>query len=150
MQFSVITTFFNFTRSSSFFLLLDLLPQLFNNIFNSIYPLFQCNINNLHTVLLGHPSRKILGTILKVKRGKNSNKPENKKAHDDAKRLTSRRWIYRLYVSIKEGGRGLVSIEDIIDTSKIRFEDFIKNNMENLIRETRNNISINKGTIARK
>ena len=45
------------------------------------------------------------------------------------KALHSRNDIDRLYVSTKEGGRGLDSIED-----------YMKNNKERLIRVTRNNI----------
>ena len=36
----------------------------------------------------------------------------------------------RLYVSRKKGGRGLVSIEDCVDISTGRFEDFIKKELK--------------------
>ena len=54
--------------------------------------------------------------------------------------------INRLYVSRKEGGRGLISIEDSMDASIQRVEDYIKKSKERLITETRkstDNIKIN-------
>ena len=47
--------------------------------------------------------------------------------------------IDRLYVSRKEGGRGRTSIEDSIDVSIIRLEDYLKKSKERLITTTRNN-----------
>ena len=47
--------------------------------------------------------------------------------------------IDRLYVSRKEGGRGLASIQDNVDTSIRRFEDNIKMSKERLITAIRNN-----------
>ena len=68
----------------------------------------------------------MLGTILKVDEGRISiNGPEDKKTHDDAHGLTSKRW-HSLYVSRKEGGRGLARIEDCVDTSIQWLEDYIK------------------------
>ena len=48
----------------------------------------------------------------------------------------------RLYVSRKEGGRGLGSIEDSIDASIQRLEDFIEKHEEGLITAIRNNTDI--------
>ena len=44
--------------------------------------------------------------------------------------LHSRDDVDRLYVSRKEWGRGLASIEDIVDASIQRLEDYIQNTME--------------------
>ena len=55
-----------------------------------------------------------------------------------------------LYVSRKEGGRRLVSIQDSVDAS-IQFEDYITKNQEMLITATRNNLNntvINRTKIA--
>ena len=38
--------------------------------------------------------------------------------------------VDRFYVSIKEGGRGLASIDDCVDASIQRLEDYIKNTKE--------------------
>ena len=43
------------------------------------------------------------------------------------------------YVSRKEGGKGLASIEDSVDTSIRRLEDYIKMNQERLMTASRNN-----------
>ena len=47
--------------------------------------------------------------------------------------------VDRLYVPRKEGGRGLASIEDSIDTSKQRLEDDIEKYERGLITAIRNN-----------
>ena len=39
----------------------------------------------------------------------------------------------RLYVTRKEGGRGLTSIEDSVDTSILRLRDYIQKSKERLI-----------------
>ena len=57
-----------------------------------------------------------------------------------------------LYVSRKEEGRGLASIEDSIDASIRRLEDNIKKSKEKLITATRNssgNIKLNRTRINR-
>ena len=46
------------------------------------------------------------------------------------KALHPRNDVDRLYVSRKEGGRGLASIEDSLDASIQRLEDYIQNTME--------------------
>ena len=77
-----------------------------------------------------HPS-KILGNILKVDEGKTStNGLENKKTIDDTWGLTSQRW-HRIYVSRKEGGRGLASTEDRFDVSTQRLKDYIEQRKTN-------------------
>ena len=61
--------------------------------------------------------------------------------------------VDRLYVSRKEGGRGLTSIEDYVDASIQRLEDFIEKRGEGLITATRNNsenTGTNRTTIIRK
>ena len=61
--------------------------------------------------------------------------------------------IDRKYVLRKEGGRGLGRIEESIDASIQRLEDYIKKSKKRLIIATRNrtdNIKINRMTIARK
>ena len=47
--------------------------------------------------------------------------------------------VDRQYVSRKEGGRGLASIEDSVDTSIQRLEDYIEKHEEGLITAIRNN-----------
>ena len=47
--------------------------------------------------------------------------------------------VDRLYVSIKEGGRGLASIEDSVDASIQRFVDYIEKHEGGLITAIRNN-----------
>ena len=46
------------------------------------------------------------------------------------KALHPRDNVDRLYASRKEGGRGLASIEDSVDASIQRLEDYIKNTKE--------------------
>ena len=58
-----------------------------------------------------------------------------------------------LYVSRKEGGRGLASIEDSVDTSIQRLEDYIEKHEGGLITPIRNNTDNtmdNRMTITRK
>ena len=69
------------------------------------------------------------------------------------KSLHPRDDVDRLYVSKKEGGRGLTSIEEPVDASIQRLEDYTKKRREGLITATRNNTNnmrINKTTITRK
>ena len=47
--------------------------------------------------------------------------------------------VDRLYVSRKEGERGLVSIEDSVDASIHRLEDYIEKHEQGLITAIRNN-----------
>ena len=53
------------------------------------------------------------------------------------KALHPRDDIDRLYVSRKEGGRGLASIEDSVDASLQRLKDYIQKHEEGLITATR-------------
>ena len=46
--------------------------------------------------------------------------------------------VDRLYVSRKEGGRGLASIKDIVDASIQRLEDYIQKHERGLITAIRN------------
>ena len=58
-----------------------------------------------------------------------------------------------LYVSRKEGGRGLTSIEDSVDASIERLEDYIEEHEQGLITANKNdtgNTMDNKMTITRK
>ena len=52
--------------------------------------------------------------------------------------------IDRLYVSRKEGGRGLSSTEDNIDTYIQQLKDYIEKHRERLIKATRNNSDITR------
>ena len=66
------------------------------------------------------------------------------------KALYPRDDVNRLYVSIKEGGRRLASVEDSLNTSIKRLKDYILKNKERLITATRNNTNnsrINRTTI---
>ena len=54
------------------------------------------------------------------------------------KALHPRDDVNRLYVSRKEGGRGLASIEDSVDASKPRLEDYIEKHERGLITAIRN------------
>ena len=54
------------------------------------------------------------------------------------KALHSRDDVDRLYVSRKEGGRGLASIEDIVDASIQRLENYIQKHDGGLITAIRN------------
>ena len=59
----------------------------------------------------------------------------------------------RLYVSIKKRGRGLASIEDSVDASAQRHEDYMEKHKRRMITPIRNDIDntmTNKMTIARK
>ena len=51
------------------------------------------------------------------------------------KALHPRDDVDRLYVSRKEGGRGLASIEDSVDTSIQRLEDYIQRRLEDYIQK---------------
>ena len=55
------------------------------------------------------------------------------------KALHPRDDVDRLYIPRKEGGRGLASIEDSVDTSIQRLEDYIEKHERTLITATRNN-----------
>ena len=69
------------------------------------------------------------------------------------KALHPRDDVDRLYVPRKEGGRGLTSIEDSVDTSIQRFEDYIEKHERGLITAIRNNTDntiANRMTITRK
>ena len=69
------------------------------------------------------------------------------------KALYPRDDVDRLYVSRKEGGRGLASIEDSVNTSIQRLEDYIQKYEGGLITATRNdtdNTMDNRMTITRK
>ena len=69
------------------------------------------------------------------------------------KALHPRYDVDRLYVSRKEGGRGLASIEDSVDASIQRLEDYIKKYEGRLITATRNdtdNTMASRMTITRK
>ena len=55
------------------------------------------------------------------------------------KALHTRDDVDRLYVSRKEGGRGLTSIEDSVDAPTQRLEDYIEKHGGSLITTTRNN-----------
>ena len=68
------------------------------------------------------------------------------------KALHPRNDVDRLYVSTKEGGRGLASIEDSVDVSIQRLEDYIQNHEGGLITAIRNdtdNMIENRMTITR-
>ena len=54
------------------------------------------------------------------------------------KALHPRDDVNRLYVSRKEGGRGLASIEDTVDASIQRLEDYIEKHKRGLITAIRN------------
>ena len=69
------------------------------------------------------------------------------------KALYPRYDVGRLYVSRKGRGRGLAGIEDNVDASIPRLEDYIEKHEEGLITATRNdtdNTKTNKMTITRK
>ena len=69
------------------------------------------------------------------------------------KALHPRDDVDRLYVSRKEGGRGLASIEDSIDASIHRFEDYIEKHERELItaiRNKRDNTIDDRMTVTRK
>ena len=55
------------------------------------------------------------------------------------KALHPRDDVDRLYVPRKDGGRGLASIEDSVDTSIQRYEDYMENHEGGLITAIRNN-----------
>ena len=55
------------------------------------------------------------------------------------KALHTREDMDRLYVYRKEGGRGLASIEDSVDASIQRLEDYIEKHEGGLIKAIRNN-----------
>ena len=69
------------------------------------------------------------------------------------KALHPRHDVDRLYVSRKEGGRGLASIEDNVDASIQRLKDYIQEHEGGLITATRNdteNTMNNRMTITKK
>ena len=69
------------------------------------------------------------------------------------KALHPRDNVDRLYVSRKEGGGGLASIEDCVDASIQRLEDYIEKHEQGLITAIRNDTDItmdNRMTITRK
>ena len=65
--------------------------------------------------------------------------PRTRKLMTMHKALHPRDDVDKLYVSRKEGGKGLTSTEDSIDASIQRLEDYIEKREERLITATRNN-----------
>ena len=63
---------------------------------------------------------------------------EQKKLMITHKALHPRDDVVRLYVSRKEGGRGLASIEDSVDASLQRLEDYMDKHERGLIKAIRN------------
>ena len=61
------------------------------------------------------------------------------------KALHPRDEFHRLYVSRKEGGRRLASIEDRVDASMQRLEDYIEKQERGLITAIRNDTDNTKG-----
>ena len=51
------------------------------------------------------------------KGGTQTNEPKDKENNDYTQDITSKKWHWRMYVSGKEEGRGLISTEDCIDAS---------------------------------
>ena len=69
------------------------------------------------------------------------------------KALNPRNGVDRQYVSRKEGGRGLATIEDRVDASIQRLKDYIQKHEGGLITATKNeteNTMNNRMTITRK
>ena len=68
------------------------------------------------------------------------------------KALHPRDDVNRLYVSRKEGGRGLASIEDSVDASVQRLEDYLEKHERGLATAIRNNTdnTMDNRTITRK
>ena len=69
------------------------------------------------------------------------------------KALHPRDDVHRLYVSRKEGGRGLASIEDSVDASIQRLKDYLEKHEGGLITAIKNdpdNKVTNRMTITRK
>ena len=69
------------------------------------------------------------------------------------KTLHPRDAVERVYVSRKEGGRGLTSTEDSVEASILRLEDYIENHERGLItaiRNETNNTIDSRMTITRK
>ena len=84
---------------------------------------------------------KILGTLLKMVKGKRqANGPENKKIEDNAQGFISERCIDRLYVQRKEGGKEHPRIKGCVYTSIQGLEDDIKKSKERLIVAASNSI----------
>ena len=93
--------------------------------------------------------RKIFGTREKLKKIDQS----TRKLMTMHKALHPRDDVDRLYVSRKEGGRGLASIEDSVDTSIYRLENYIQKHKGGLITATRHeteNTMNNRMTVTRK
>ena len=61
-----------------------------------------------------------------------TNGAKGKKLDDCAQGFTFKRWD-RLYVSRKEGGTGIISIEDCLDASIKGLEDYTKKSKEKLV-----------------
>ena len=68
------------------------------------------------------------------------------------KTLHPRYDVDRLYVSRKERGRGFASVEDSVDASKQRLEDYIEKQSGRLITATRttDNTRVNRTKIIKK
>ena len=68
-----------------------------------------------------------------------NNWPENKKTDEDAEGLHPKDDTDKLHVSRKEGGRRLASIQDRVDVSIQRIEDYIHKHGGKLITPIKNN-----------
>ena len=82
----------------------------------------------------------------------NNNGPKNKKTNDHKKALHPRDDVDRLYVSRKDGGRGLANTEDSVDASIERLLDYIQKHggLITAIRNDTENTMDNRMTITRK
>ena len=86
---------------------------------------------------LGFTPSMIFETIHEVDQKKTlANGPKNKKTNDHVYDITSQRWCWEVYLSRKEGGRGLASIEERVDASIQRLEDYIEKHERGLITAT--------------
>ena len=117
------------------------------------------------TVTIGLHTKRVLETCedllslsiskrLPDKAGEKNSKEYNNNDNDnDNNALHPRDDIYRLYVSCKEGERGLASIKDSVNTSIRQLEDYIKKEQRKANYSDRNNTNntrINRTTIVRK
>ena len=99
-----------------------------------------------------YTSGTIIGTILKMDEGRTSMDRRTIKPMTMHKTLYLRDDVDRLYMSRKEGGRGLVSIEDSIDTidTMTRRQHKKAQRQITVIRNNANNTRIKRITMTRK
>ena len=75
------------------------------------------------------------------KRRIESHRQTDKKDDDNVQSSTPERQCCRLYVPRKEGGRGLISIEDCVDIAELSLKEYVMRSKEKIIPAARGKVT---------